>query len=56
MTSAERRKYLRALMGAPGSWIVASHSMPTSHMTRTHLLLHRVALRRKGWPESRMPR
>lgn len=45
-----RAKYLRALMHlmTPDE-IILSAKQPTAYMTRTHVLLHYVALRRLGY-------
>lgn len=41
-----RRAYLVELMRQRPEWLRGSMAEPTRHMTRTHLLLHAVALRR----------
>ncbi len=40
--------YLRLLLTMPADWIAASAADPGPHMTRTHVRLHFVALRRLG--------
>lgn len=42
----KRSNYLSALMLQGPDWIRASMADPTPRMTRTHVLLHAVALRR----------
>jgi hypothetical protein len=41
-----KRCYLAALMRQSPDWVRASMAEPTSYMTRTHVLLHSVALQR----------
>lgn len=41
-----KRCYLAALMRQSPDWVRASMAEPTSYMTRTHVLLHAVALQR----------
>lgn len=41
-----KREYLTLLMQQRPDWIRASMAAPTRYMTRTHVLLHAVALRR----------
>lgn len=41
-----RSDYLAALMRQRPEWLLGSMAEPTRHMTRTHVLLHAVALRR----------
>ena len=44
-----RQKYLAALLGLlTVEEIRASAAQPSAYMTRTHVLLHHVALRRLG--------
>ena len=42
----KRRDYLTELMRQRPEWLRGSMAEPTRHMTRTHVLLHAVALRR----------
>jgi len=45
----KRQKYLAALLGLlTVDEIRASAAQPNAYMTRTHVLLHHVALRRLG--------
>ncbi len=44
----KKQDYIQALMRQPAAWIKASAATPNGHMTRTHILLHYVALRRMG--------
>lgn len=41
-----KREYLTLLTQQRPDWIRASMAAPTRYMTRTHVLLHSVALRR----------
>lgn len=41
-----RRHYLEQLLRQRHEWLHGSMAEPTRHMTRTHVLLHAVALRR----------
>ena len=41
-----RRHYLEQLLRQRPEWLLGSMAEPTRHMTRTHVLLHAVALRR----------
>lgn len=43
----QRQRYLDALMQQPSEWIRLSVETPTAHMTRTHIALHYIALRRR---------
>lgn len=47
MTSA-KANYLRLLLTMPADWIAASAADPGPYMTRTHVRLHFIALRRLG--------
>ncbi len=40
--------YLRALEGQPTEWLVASMRDPSRYMTRVHIALHALALRRRA--------
>ena len=40
--------YLRLLLTMPADWIAASAADPGPYMTRTHVRLHYLALRRLG--------
>ena len=42
----KRRDYLTELMRQRPEWLRGSMAEPTRYMTRTHVLLHAVALRR----------
>lgn len=42
----KRSNYLAGLLRQSPEWILASMAKPTRYMTRTHVLLHAVALRR----------
>ena len=42
----KRRDYLTELMRQRPEWLRGSMAEPTHYMTRTHVLLHAVALRR----------
>ena len=42
----KRSDYLAKLLRQRPEWLRGSMSDPTRHMTRTHVLLHAVALRR----------
>ena len=42
----KRSDYLAELMRQRPDWLRGSMAEPTRHMTRTHVLLHAVALRR----------
>jgi hypothetical protein len=44
----KKQTYVQALMRQPVAWIKASAATPNGRMTRTHILLHYVALRRMG--------
>ena len=44
----KKQAYIQALMRQPVAWIKASAATPNGRMTRTHILLHYVALRRMG--------
>jgi len=45
----KRSTYLSALLRLlTADQLIASAANPTAHMTRTHVLLHHVALRRLG--------
>lgn len=48
MKRQQKRECLQALMGQSADWIAASLAQPNRHMCATCLVLHRVALRRKG--------
>lgn len=43
-----KRKYLSALMAQPTDWIEASAASPSQHMTKMHVALHLIELRRRG--------
>ena len=43
-----RRDYLSLLMRQRPEWLLESMSAPSNRMTRSHVLLHGVALRRMG--------
>ena len=43
-----RRDYLAGLLRQSPEWLRGSMGEPTRYMTRTHVLLHAVALRRMG--------
>lgn len=51
-----RSDYLAALMRQRPEWLLGSMAEPTRHMTRTHVLLHAVALRRMRalWPNDQV--
>jgi hypothetical protein len=42
----KRRLYLEQLLRQRPEWLRGSMAEPTRHMTRMHILLHAVALRR----------
>ena len=42
-----KQHYLSLLVGLPTHWIQESMVNPTDYMTRTHILLHGVVLRRR---------
>lgn len=42
----KRRLYLEQLLRQRPEWLRGSMAEPTRHMTRTHVMLHAVALRR----------
>lgn len=42
----KRQAYLAELLRQRPEWLRGSMAEPTRHMTRTHVLLHAVALRR----------
>ena len=42
----KRSDYLAMLLRQRPEWLRSSMAEPTRHMTRTHVLLHAVALRR----------
>lgn len=42
----KRQAYLSELLRQRPEWLRGSMAEPTRHMTRTHVLLHAVALRR----------
>ena len=42
-----KRKYLSALMAQPAQWIAASAASPSPAMTRIHVALHLIELRRR---------
>jgi hypothetical protein len=41
-----KREYLAKLMTMPADWIGASAADPSRYMTKTHVALHHIALRR----------
>jgi len=43
-----KQQYLSLLVGLPTHAIQESMTNPTEYMTRTHILLHGVVLRRRG--------
>jgi hypothetical protein len=43
-----KRTYLSALMAQPAQWIAASAASPSPAMTRTHVALHLIELRRRA--------
>jgi hypothetical protein len=43
-----KRAYLYALMAQPSQWIAASAANPSPAMTRTHVALHLIELRRRA--------
>jgi hypothetical protein len=43
-----KQEYLEILLGLPTATIERSAANPTIYMTRVHVLLHYVALRRRG--------
>jgi hypothetical protein len=43
-----KRTYLSALMAQPAQWIAASAASPSPAMTRTHVALHLIELRRRS--------
>lgn len=50
MTSKSRRQYLSKCLAQPAAWLDQCVKRPTDHMTPTHRLLVRVALRRLEHP------
>ena len=44
--AVSKRMYLSLLMRQTPDWLRASMAEPTPYMSKTHLLLHAVALRR----------
>ena len=42
-----KQAYLRNLTMQPSDWIAASASNPSPYMTRVHVLLHLIELRRR---------
>ena len=44
----KKRAYLQALMAQPAQWIAASAANPSPGMTRTHVALHLIELRRRA--------
>lgn len=43
-----KRTYLTRLMAQPAQWIAASAASPSPAMTRTHVALHLIELRRRA--------
>lgn len=43
-----RKKYLNLLRAQPTHWIKKSLAEPSERMSKTHVLLHRIALRERG--------
>lgn len=43
-----KQEYLEILLGLPTATIQRSAANPTIYMTRVHVLLHYVVLRRRG--------
>jgi hypothetical protein len=43
-----KRTYLTRLMAQPSQWIAASAASPSPAMTRTHVALHLIELRRRS--------
>lgn len=43
-----KRNYLHQLMSQPTDWLKASAANPTPHMSRMHVALHHIELRRRG--------
>ena len=43
-----KRTYLTHLMAQPAQWIAASAASPSPAMTRTHVALHLIELRRRA--------
>jgi hypothetical protein len=43
-----KRTYLTRLMAQPSQWIAASAASPSPAMTRTHVALHLIELRRRA--------
>lgn len=44
-----RREYLLACMGQPADWLKAQLADPSPGMRPVHLVLIRIALKRKAW-------
>lgn len=44
----KKRAYLHALVAQPAQWIAASAANPSPGMTRTHVALHLIELRRRA--------
>lgn len=45
---SNKAKYLKACMNQSIDWLKASATNPNKYMTKTDILLHYVAIRRKG--------
>lgn len=43
----KKQKYLKLLMEMPTDWIISSMHDPSPYMTKTHIKLHAIALRRR---------
>ncbi len=44
----KKREYLEACLRQPVDWLRQSATNPSKTMTRSHVLIHYVAIRRKG--------
>ena len=44
----KRSTYLAACMNQPIEWLISSAANPSQYMTRMHVILHHVAIRRLG--------
>jgi hypothetical protein len=43
-----KQAYLRQLTAQPAQWLEASANNPSKYMTKVHVALHRIELRRRG--------
>jgi hypothetical protein len=44
----KKQNYLQALEQFDSAWILKSATNPTTFMTKTHVLLHYIVLRKRG--------